>query len=478
MTTAVSPDNQYLTVAPWPGDDDGHEGRQRRGLAIAATTPFIKVAGGWLTPSQADPSVMYRLARDEDGSYCECPDYAKRQAACKHALGLEHVLERNRLDEIIREQINGNNGSANGHTATAVIEKPAPTLPLTPAPEPALTAPAISRLQETTPAPRPKDVPHSTLYSTAQENESLHFARLLWDLVGIVPQEPQPPNRPPADIQKILYGLVHKVSTGKSGRRAYGDLKAASAIAGIGEPEARSTLTRYMGYQSVTPWLEHLVEMSAVPLSPLESSFSVDGTGFGTTIRDETWADAKWGNKESRKAYTGSTWSKTHFMIGNHSNVITAAYVTPSLAKSGDSPQLRKLLAITARHFDVERVQADKAYISGKNLQAIIDEGAKAEIPFKKDSIYRNPRAKNGKLWNRLLQYFKEHEDEFYAGYHQRSNVEATNSAVKALYGNITRSKSPSARVNEVLAKAVSYNITRVIHSMYIDGIAPPVFGE
>ena len=246
---------------------------------------------------------------------------------------------------------------------------------------------------------------------------------------------------------------------------------------GLGDLPPRQTLTRYMEDPLLTPILEHLVEISAVPLSLLETSFSADSTGFGTTIRDETWADARWGNKESRKAYTGSTWTKAHFMVGNYTNVITAVFVTPTLAKSGDSPQLKRLLAITARHFNIERVQADKAYISGPNLRAIVDEGARAEIPFKKDSIYRNPTAKNGKLWNRLLQYFRENEDEFYAGYHQRSNVESTNSGVKRLFDEITRSKHPVARVNEVLMKAAAYNITRVIHALYIDGIEP-FFGE
>ena len=473
MTTTASPNNAHLTVAPWPGEDDGTEGRQQRGLAIAATTPYLKVPGGWLTPSQATPDVLYRLARDQDGSYCECPDYAQRGAACKHAIGLEYVLERDRLTETISAQLGGNHAGSSGRSATAVLERPAPA--------PVLEPLVIRERPELNPAPPAPTVPHSTLYNAAQENESAHFIRLLWDLVGTISQTPQGSGRTHgrnrADIQKVLYGLIHRVHTTKSGRRSYSDLKIASAVMGLGDLPPRQTLTRYMEDPLLTPILEHLVEISAVPLSLLETSFSADSTGFGTTIRDETWADARWGNKESRKAYTGSTWTKAHFMVGNYTNVITAVFVTPTLAKSGDSPQLKRLLAITARHFNIERVQADKAYISGPNLRAIVDEGARAEIPFKKDSIYRNPTAKNGKLWNRLLQYFRENEDEFYAGYHQRSNVESTNSGVKRLFDEITRSKHPVARVNEVLMKAAAYNITRVIHALYIDGIEP-FFGE
>ena len=299
----------------------------------------------------------------------------------------------------------------------------------------------------------------------------------MWDLVCTVEQPEQGRRRPKADIQKILYGLVHRVHTTKSGRRSYSDLKIASDIMGLGEPEPRTTLTRYMKDPVLTPILEHLVEISAVPLSPLETSFSVDSSGFGTTIRDELWADAKWGDAESRKSFTGTTWTKAHFMVGNYTNCVTAAFVTPSLAKSGDSPQLKKLLAITSRHFNIRSVHADKAYLESGNLKAIIDEGAKVNIPFKKDSIYRDPTAKNGKLWNSLLFHFRNNTEEFYAGYHQRSNVEADFSAVKRLFSELTRSKHPVARVNETLAKAVAYNVTRCIHYSYIDGIEP-FFGD
>ena len=217
--------------------------------------------------------------------------------------------------------------------------------------------------------------------------------------------------------------------------------------------------------------------MSAVPVSPLETSFSVDSSGFASTIKDATWAQYKWGDADTKKSFTGTVWTKGHIMGGNRTNIVTAAYVTHSLTESGDSPQLKKLLAITNRHFNVKRVQGDKAYSSAPNLKAIVDIGATPEIPFKHDSVYRDPRAKNGKLWNSLLYYFRTHTDEFYNGYHDRSNVEADFSAIKRILEEITRSKHPTARINEVLCKIIAYNITRVIHAIYSHGIEP-VFGE
>ena len=346
-----------------------------------------------------------------------------------------------------------------------------------PAPAPAPEKLVIHKRPDTNPAPPPATAPDRAKYDAAQENETLHFIRLLWDLVSIVPPLEHERGRTPDDIQMVLYGLLHKVYTTMSGRRAHGGLKLVSAVMDLGEPIARSTLTAYMRNPLVTPILEHLIEMSAVPVSPLETSFSIDSSGFASTIKDTTWAQYKWGNEETKKSFTGTVWTKGHIMGGNRTNIVTAAYVTHSLTESGDSPQLKKLLAITNRHFNIQRVQGDKAYSAAKNLKAIVKIGATPEIPFKDDAVYRDPTTKKAKLWNRLLKQFREDPDEFYKGYHDRSNIEADFSAIKRLLEEITRSKHPTARINEVLSKIVVYNLTRVIHAMYEHGIEP-VYGE
>ena len=147
--------------------------------------------------------------------------------------------------------------------------------------------------------------------------------------------------------------------------------------------------------------------------------------------------------------------------------------MTDSLAHSGDAPQLPGLLHTTAQHFDIQEVYADGAYLSEKNIRLIIGMGAGIHIPHRENSIYHSPRTEGGRLWNGLLQHFREHRREFEADYHLRSNVESTNSAVKRLFGPITRSIHPTARVNEVLAKAIAFNISRVIHASYSDNIKP-----
>ena len=236
---------------------------------------------------------MYRLAKDEDGVYCTCPDYEQREKACKHAVGLEYRMKRERTAKTIKDGMDQRHAATNGHVASGAQDRPAP--------EPEKQA--VRRIPETNPAPPTATSPRSTLYNAAQaaqENESQHFIRLVWDLAKTVPQERQALGRKWVDIQKVIYGIIHRVYTTKSERRSFSYLRIASDLTGFGEMPSRPTLTRYMESPSLTPILTHRVEVSAVPVSPLETGFAIDSTGFGTNIRDEQWADAMWGTAESK----------------------------------------------------------------------------------------------------------------------------------------------------------------------------------
>ena len=72
-----------------------------------------------------------------------------------------------------------------------------------------------------------------------------------------------------------------------------------------------------------------------------------------------------------------------------------------------------------------------------------------------------------------LVYYFQLNRDEFMEHYHKRSNIEATNAAIKRKFGETLKSKNPVAQVNELLAKIIAYNLTVVIHEMYENGIQP-----
>ena len=74
-------------------------------------------------------------------------------------------------------------------------------------------------------------------------------------------------------------------------------------------------------------------------------------------------------------------------------------------------------------------------------------------------------------MWQRMYHMFKMHSEEFYAHYHQRSNVESVMSMMKAKFGDVVRSKSETAMLNEVLCKIVCHNICVLINSIFELGL-------
>ena len=84
--------NEMIT-ALGPGDlDDGDEGRQRRGLAIAAVTPIEKNRLGYKVPSQSgNGSYVVNL---DDEPFCTCPDFEKQHQSCKHVYAVEFIIQR------------------------------------------------------------------------------------------------------------------------------------------------------------------------------------------------------------------------------------------------------------------------------------------------------------------------------------------------------------------------------------------------
>lgn len=132
--------------------------------------------------------------------------------------------------------------------------------------------------------------------------------------------------------------------------------------------------------------------------------------------------------------------------------------------------QFGPLVKKTAEGFKINKVSADLAYSSRLNLQLVANEGGKACIPFKKNAT---GKARGSTLWSKMFHHFQPNRDDFMEHYHKRSNIEATNAAIKRKFGETLKSKNPVAQVNELLAKIIAYNLTVVIHEMYENGIQP-----
>ena len=126
------------------------------------------------------------------------------------------------------------------------------------------------------------------------------------------------------------------------------------------------------------------------------------------------------------------------------------------------------LVNATGELFDMQKVCADKGYMSRKNFGIVARQGAVPFIPFKSTSI---SRAGGVPMWHRMYRLFQDNYEEFKRHYHARSNVESTFSAIKRKFGDYLRCKNSVACTNEILCKCLVHNITCLIQEMFTLGI-------
>ena len=400
-------------TAPWPGQDDGDEDRRQRGMAIAALTRIEKSSVGYRVPSQSGNG--FYIVWSDGGWHCTCPDFEKRQQACKHVRAVEFTIRR-------EERADGTTIETRSVKATYDQDWAA--------------------------------------YNAAQTSEKDTFMVLLADLCAGVPQLEHTLGRPRLPLGDMVYTGAMKVYTGFSARRFDSDVRQAHRQGFIDTPPSFNSVNRYIADPGLTPIIKGLVERSAEPLSIVESTFAADSTGF-STCRFDRWYDHKWGRPKSQRK-----WLKAHVMAGTNTNVVTSVEITPS--NVNDSPMLPRLLDNTAERFTVAEVSADKAYLSEANLRHIESHGAQPFVPFKSNSTGRG-----SPMWKRLYAYFILNEEAWSEHYHRRSNVETVFAMVKGKFGDSVRSKSDAGQANEILLKLLCHNLCVLVKSMHQFGIVP-----
>ena len=127
---------------------------------------------------------------------------------------------------------------------------------------------------------------------------------------------------------------------------------------------------------------------------------------------------------------------------------------------AADCPQMAPMVNTAEQHgFTIEKLSADKAYLSHDNLELVAGLGGTAFILFKTNST----AGESGGVWEKMYHFFQLHREEFLAHYHMRSNVESTFSMVKVKFRDHVRSRSDVAMRNEVYCKFICHNICCVI---------------
>ena len=334
------------------------------------------------------------------------------------------------------------------------------------------TRPVNDQRTETRPQHPPVQWPRKTYaqpnwpaYEAAQVNEKDEFLGLLHDLCSRIKEpERKGRGRPPVLLADAVYAACLKVFTTLSVRRFMSDLRAAHERGYLSRVPNPCHVSRTLESDDVTPILEALIVQSSLPLKAIEDEFAVDSTGFSASKFDR-WYSEKYGRTLSEH-----TWVKAHAMTGTTTHVVTGVVIMDK--NSADGPHFPPLVKETARNFTIRQMSGDKAYTSTENFQVVEDVGGIAYLSFKP-----NTTGAIGGIYERMFHLFSLHKEEYLKKYHRRSNIESVFSAVKRVYGDSVRSKTPTAMKNEVLAKLLCHNISQLVHLMYELGI-DPAFGD
>lgn len=308
-------------------------------------------------------------------------------------------------------------------------------------------------------------------YNQAQTTEKSRFQELLYELctqIEDLPRAHTGRNRIP--LADMIFSVVFKIYSGVSGRRFISDLQEAHKKGFISKMPHFNSLFNYLELEDVFYILKSLIKESAMSLKAIEQDFAVDSSGFSKGTRT-SWLHQKYSKPH---IINKADWLKCHLICGVITNVVTSVEITEGT--TADSPQFETLVKDTAKHFNINEVSADKAYLSVKNLRVVADSGGMPYIPFKENS--RPNHDTKDALWRNMYYYFQMHRSQFMNHYHKRSNVETVFSMIKGKFGERLKSKTEKAQINELLCKILCHNICCVIQSIYELGIETEFYRE
>jgi transposase len=393
------------------------EGRQQRGMGIAAKGGLTTKGHLWLVPSQSAARRSYQV--NPWSGECSCPDYEATNLRCKHQWAVSFTMT----------------AEVHSDGSATVTQR-------------------LTYSQEW------------SSYNRAQVEEKDTFMRLLADLCSGIPQPTQERGRPRLPLSDMAFAATFKVYSGFSSRRFSSDLREAHERGLIARAPHYNSVTGYMASPGLTPILHNLIDASSLPLRAVEQDFAVDSSGFSTN-RFVRWLDHKYGRENKSRE-----WVKAHVMVGVNTNVVTSVEI--SAWNEADTRYFAPLVRSTADRFQIAEVSADKAYLSKGNLALVEEVGGVPYVPFKSNSMPRLPLLPEfSSAWDRMYHAFALNREEFLRNYHKRSNVETAFSMIKGKFGDSVMSKSPTGQRNEVLCKVLAHNVVVVGQAALEFGIEP-----
>ena len=208
--------------------------REAREKAIAENGNVKKVNDHSFKVKSQSGNGVYEVKSTPTGMTCTCPDFVYRGGKCKHIQATRYYLE---------------------------IEKDTPQGTVT-------------------------EKVHLTYaqawnaYNEAQKAEVKLFDELLKDLVKAIPEPEQTNGRPRLSLQETLFCAIQKVYSQLSSRRAHSLFQNAVERGQIDHAPNFNQASILFRNPEITPVLQMLVTLSALPVAGIENDFAVDSTGF------------------------------------------------------------------------------------------------------------------------------------------------------------------------------------------------------
>src|SRR5437867_3638711 len=206
------------------------DGRQQRGMGLAAKGGLTTKGHLWLVPSQSTARRSYRV--NPWSGECSCPDYEATNLRCKHLWAVTFTMT---------AEVHSDGSS----TVTARMTYSQPW----------------------------------SAYNAAQVEEKDRFMTLLAELCGQVPQPPQTRGRPRLPLSDMAFAAAFKVFSRFSSRRFSSDLREAQRRGLVRHAPHFNSVSNYLSSPTLTPVLYDLIETSSLPLRTLESDFAADSSG-------------------------------------------------------------------------------------------------------------------------------------------------------------------------------------------------------
>src|ERR1044072_22812 len=175
-------------------------------------------------------------------------------------------------------------------------------------------------------SPKHKPKPKAILwheYNLAKTSEKICFMNLLSELVLYVEEKKQTGRgRPRLDLREMIYCMVLAAYHGKSSRRTISELQISKDRGLISHVPSFNSILGYFNNRSLIPILQHLIQLSSMPLRFVEDNIGVDSTSFSTSMFAR-WFEHKWGKDGKHRV-----WRKAHVSSGSKTRIITWTEIT------------------------------------------------------------------------------------------------------------------------------------------------------